>query len=61
MYCGAYLDHNGSVRETADELYVHRNTINYKLNKISEILGMDLSQLDSRLQLRVGFMLQDRL
>ena len=57
----SYLDHNGSVRETADELYVHRNTINYKLNKISEILGMDLSQLDSRLQLRVGFMLQDML
>ena len=57
----SYLDHNGSVKETADELYVHRNTINYKLNKISEILGMDLSRLNSRLQLSVGFMLQDML
>lgn len=56
-----YLNNNGSVKETADQLYVHRNTINYKLNKISEILDIDLSQLDNRLQLNVGFMLQDML
>ncbi|MCI7106662.1 MAG: PucR family transcriptional regulator ligand-binding domain-containing protein [Agathobacter sp.] len=56
-----YLNHNGSVKETADELYVHRNTINYKLNKISELLDMDLSQLNNRLQLSVGFMLLDML
>lgn len=57
----AYLNHNGSVKETADELYVHRNTINYKLTRISEILSMDLSQLNTRLQLSVGFMLEDML
>ena len=57
----AYLNHNGSVKETADELYVHRNTINYKLMRISEILNIDLSQLDTRLQLSVGFMLEDML
>lgn len=57
----SYLRHNGSVKETSDELYVHRNTINYKLGKASEILGMDLSQLNSRLILSVGFMLEDML
>lgn len=57
----SYLNHNGSVKETADELYVHRNTINYKLTRISEILNMDLSQLNTRLQLSVGFMLKDML
>lgn len=57
----AYLNHNGSVKETADELYVHRNTINYKLTRISEILAMDLSQLNTRLQLSIGFMLEDML
>lgn len=56
-----YLKHNGSVKETADELYVHRNTINYKLARISQILTMDLSKLDTRLQLNVGFMLEDML
>ena len=57
----SYLNHNGSVKETADELYVHRNTINYKLTRISEILHMDLSKLDIRLQLSVGFMLENML
>ncbi|MDD6482756.1 MAG: PucR family transcriptional regulator ligand-binding domain-containing protein [Lachnospiraceae bacterium] len=56
-----YLNHNGSVKETADELFVHRNTINYKLNKASELLDMDLSSLNNRLQISVGFMLQDML
>lgn len=57
----SYLEHNGSVKEAADELYVHRNTINYKLNKISGLLHMDLSQLNNRLQLSIGFMLRDML
>ena len=56
-----YLNHNGSVKETAEELFVHRNTINYKLNKVEELLGIDLSSLDQRLQISVGFMLQDML
>ena len=55
----SYLKNNGSVKETADELFIHRNTVNYKINKIEELLNMDLSSLDSRLQLSVGFMLKD--
>lgn len=54
-----YLRHDGSVKETADELFVHRNTVNYKLKKIESLLSMKLSSLDARLQLSVGFMLQD--
>ena len=57
LWC--YLRHNGSVIETADELFLHRNTVNYKLNKASEILGVSLSSLDSRLQITLGFMIQD--
>lgn len=57
----SYLSHDGSVKETADELFVHRNTINYKLNKIEELLDIDLSSLNARLQLSVGFMLLDML
>ena len=55
----SYLKYNGSVKETSDELFVHRNTINYKLSKISEIIDLDLSQLNSRLILSIGFMLED--
>lgn len=59
LWC--YLKHNGSVKDTADELFVHRNTINYKLNRVAEILNLNLSSLDTRLQLTLGFMLQDML
>lgn len=59
LWC--YLKHNGSVKDTADELFVHRNTINYKLNRAAEILDVELSSLDTRLQLTIGFMLQDML
>lgn len=57
----SYLKHNGSVKETADELYLHRNTINYKLSRVESLLDIDLSSLDSRLQLSIGFMLLDML
>ncbi|MCR5667170.1 MAG: PucR family transcriptional regulator ligand-binding domain-containing protein [Eubacterium sp.] len=50
-----YLDHNGSVKEAADQLYVHRNTVNYKLGKVSDILKIDLSRLDVRLRLLMAF------
>ena len=56
-----YLKHIGSVKETADELYLHRNTINYKLSRVESLLDIDLSSLDSRLQLSIGFMLLDML
>lgn len=56
-----YLNHDGSVKDTADELYVHRNTINYKLNRAAEILNLNLSSLDVRLQLTLGFLLRDML
>lgn len=56
-----YLNHDGSVKDTADELFVHRNTINYKLNRAAEILDMNLSSLDVRLQLTLGFLLRDML
>ena len=55
----SYLTHNGSVRETAEELFVHRNTVNYKLNKIRELLGADISSLNTRMELMLAFDLQD--
>lgn len=55
----SYLDHNGSVKDTAESLFVHRNTVNYKIAKAGEILCMDLSRLANRMQLMLGYMLMD--
>ena len=50
-----YLRHDGSLQDTANELIVHRNTVNYKINKASEILEMDLTRLQNRLEVMLGF------
>lgn len=54
-----YLKNNGSVKETAEVLFVHRNTINYKINKIESILECDLSNLNTRLVYSIAFMLKE--
>ena len=52
-----YLENDCSVKETAQELIVHRNTVNYKIGKVSEILKKDLSGFDIRFQLNLGSLL----
>lgn len=49
-----YLDHSGSVRDTAADLFVHRNTVTYKLRKTEAVLGEDLSDFRVRERLNIG-------
>lgn len=53
-----YLQNNGKVNIVASMLFVHRNTINYKLKRIEEILKCDLSDYPTRVNLTIAFMLQ---
>jgi carbohydrate diacid regulator len=36
-----YFENNGSITKTADELFIHKNTLQYKLNKIKKMTGYD--------------------
>ncbi len=38
-----YLLHNGSLQAVADEMYTHRNTVNYRMGRIRELLGCNLT------------------
>ena len=40
-----YFDHNQSVKDTAAQMFIHRNTVKYRLNKCEEILETDLSNM----------------
>lgn len=51
-----YMRHDGSVQDTAEELYIHRNTVNYKLKKIETLLHVDLTRFSTRNELSVGLM-----
>lgn len=55
-----YLDNNASVQEVAKSAFVHRNTINYKIRKIKEILQCELTFQDS-LKLLLAFHIRDLL
>ncbi|HEY0070028.1 MAG TPA: helix-turn-helix domain-containing protein [Chloroflexia bacterium] len=44
----AFIEHGGRLRDTAKHLYVHRNTLAYRLQRAAEILGADLRQADVR-------------
>lgn len=41
-----YLQNGYSRTRTAEKLHLHRNSLNYRLQKIEELLGCDLQQLD---------------
>jgi purine catabolism regulator len=49
----AYFERNGNVKKTANALYIHRNTLIYRLERIQEITGLDLSNPDTRLALQL--------
>lgn len=38
----AYLRHGGSAKRTCDELFIHRNTLSYRLRRVTTLLGVDL-------------------
>lgn len=54
----SFLNHNCNVKETAQSLIIHRNTLNYRLNKIRELLGVDFENLDTCLELKLAFMIR---
>jgi len=44
----AYLRHSGNSTKICDELFIHRNTLSYRLRKIEELLKLDLSDGEVR-------------
>jgi DNA-binding PucR family transcriptional regulator len=54
-----YLDVAGSASAAASNLQVHRTTLYYRLTRIEELLGVDLSDGRARLTLHLGIALLD--
>lgn len=51
-----YMKHNGSVQDAAEELFVHRNTVNYKIKKIESLLNVNITRFEVRNELALGLM-----
>ncbi len=56
-----YLEENGSLAKISQLLFMHRNTVMYKINKIEKILGCDLSLVRDKTDIMVSFIIRDTL
>ena len=55
----AWFRHNVQPLATSKALFIHRNTLEYRLNRISELTGRDLGNFDDRLLLYVALQLDE--
>lgn len=53
-----FLQENGNYMRTAQKLYMHKNTLMYKINKIQEILKQDFSDYKVRQEYYIGFLIK---
>ena len=49
-----FLANDGSVAETYKELFTHRHTIRYRLERVKELTGLDVNSTDGRERLGLG-------
>jgi len=54
-----FSKHNGSISRCADELFIHKNTVQYKLNKIKTLTGYDPRNYQDFAVLHLAFRLLD--
>lgn len=52
----SYFENNLNISETARALYVHRNTLVYRLDKLRQLTGLDLRVFDDAVELKIGMM-----
>ena len=50
----SFLDADGNVARTAERLFTHRHTIRYRLERVRELSGLDVSSTDGRERLSLG-------
>lgn len=55
----AFFENNLNISETARQLYVHRNTLVYRLEKLHQATGLDLRIFDDAVALKLAMMISD--
>ena len=53
-----FFENNLNVSETARKLFVHRNTLVYRLEKIKKITGLDLREFEDAIVFKVALMVK---
>ena len=53
----AYLRHGGNSTQAANALYLHRNSLRYRLARIQVLLSLDPDDPDARLALQIALLI----
>ncbi|MCM3132766.1 PucR family transcriptional regulator ligand-binding domain-containing protein [Paenibacillus polysaccharolyticus] len=51
----SFIENDGLINEAAKQLYVHRNTVTYRMEKIGSLLQMDFKKTNDLLKLKLVF------
>lgn len=51
-----YLKYDGCIQDIAKKMFIHRNTVHYRIRKIEEILDCDLQRTDTKMYLLIAVM-----
>ena len=58
MTIQCFFENNLNVSETSRKLFVHRNTLVYRLEKIRKLTGLDLREFDHAITFKVALMVK---
>ena len=50
-----FLEYDGQINEVAKKLFVHRNTIAYRMEKINSLLGIEFRNYNDIVKLKMVF------
>ena len=53
-----FFENNLNVSETSRKLFIHRNTLVYRLEKIKRLTGLDLREFDDAIVFKVALMVK---
>ena len=53
----AYVEANGSIKTVSETLFMHRNTIHYKIKKVEELLNCSLADWSTRTRIHSAILL----
>jgi carbohydrate diacid regulator len=51
-----FFDNNLNVSETSRQLYVHRNTLVYRIEKLHQVTGLDVRTFDDAMTFKIAMM-----
>ena len=52
----SFFDNNLNVSETARQLFVHRNTLVYRIEKLQKSTGLDIRTFEDAMTLKIALM-----